>query len=123
MVLEVDYTSVFMICSVFIFSYRKALTDAHCRDIGDYDALVIVQLGGFSEGELLLYERMQMTPMLLARYAQDGGDRARRHMLAMCRSDPEILADVLGHFVAIASEKIDHVSMTTYRMEDTKAQS
>jgi hypothetical protein len=85
-----------------------ALTDAHSRDIGDYDALVIVQLAGFAEGELLLYERMQMTPMLLARYAQDGGDRARRHMLAMCRSDPEILADVLGHFVAIASEKIDH---------------
>lgn len=47
-----------------------------------------------------------MTPMLLARYAQDGGDRARRHMLAMCRTDPEILADVLGHFVAIASERI-----------------
>ena len=49
-----------------------------------------------------------MTPMLLARYAQDGGDRARRHMLAMCRTDPEILADVLGHFVAIASERIQH---------------
>lgn len=69
---------------------------------------MIVQLAGFSEGELLLYERLQMTPMLLARYAQDGGDRARRHMLAMCRTDPEILADVLGHFVAIASERIQH---------------
>lgn len=84
------------------------MTDAHCRDIGDYDALVIVQLAGFSEGELLLYERLQMTPMLLARYAQDGGDRARRHMLAMCRTDPEVLADVLGHFVTIASERIMH---------------
>ena len=85
-----------------------ALTDAHCRTIGDYDALVIVQLAGFAEGELLLYERLQMVPMLLARYAQDGGDRARRQMLAMGRKDPEILADVLGHFVEIASEKIDH---------------
>lgn len=73
--------------------------------------MVLVQLAGFAEGELLLYERLQMTPMLLARYAQDGGDRARRHMLAMCRTDPEILADVLGHFVAIASERIqqDHL--------------
>jgi hypothetical protein len=85
-----------------------ALTDAQCREIGDYDALVIVQLAGFAEGELLLYERLQMVPMLLARYAQDGGDRARRQMLAMGRKDPEILADVLGHFVEIASEKINH---------------
>ena len=83
-----------------------ALTDTHCRDIGDYDALVLVQLAGFAEGELLLYERLQMVPMLLARYAQDGGDRARRQMLAMCRNDPEVLADVLGHFVEIASEKV-----------------
>lgn len=85
-----------------------ALTDAHCSDIGDYDALVLVQLAGFSEGELLLYERLQMVPMLLSRYAQDGGERARRQMLAMCRNDPEVLADVLGHFVAIASEKVKH---------------
>jgi hypothetical protein len=85
-----------------------ALTDAHCRDVGDYDALVLVQLAGFAEGELLLYERLQMVPMLLARYAQDGGDRARRQMLAMCRNDPEVLADVLGHFVQIACEKVNH---------------
>jgi hypothetical protein len=83
-----------------------SLTDAHCRDIGDYDALVLCQLAGFAEGELLLYERLQMVPMLLARYAQDGGDRARRQMLAMCRSDPQLLADVLGHFVSIASERV-----------------
>mmetsp|Transcript_22754 Transcript_22754/g.34476 ORF Transcript_22754/g.34476 Transcript_22754/m.34476 type:complete len:1057 (+) Transcript_22754:116-3286(+) len=83
-----------------------ALTDAHCSDIGDYNSLVLVQLAGFAEGELLLYERLQMIPMLLNRYAQDGGDRARRQMLAMCRNDPQILADVLGHFVSIASEKI-----------------
>lgn len=85
-----------------------ALTDAHCRDIGDYDALVIAQSAGFAEGELLLYERLQMVPMLLSRYAQDGGDRARRQMLAMCRNDPEILADVLGHFVDIASRRVNH---------------
>jgi hypothetical protein len=68
--------------------------------------LVIVQLAGFEEGELLLYERLQMTPMLLERYAADGSEKSRRQMLAMCQTDPEILADVLGHFVSIASEKL-----------------
>lgn len=86
------------------------MTDSHSRDIGDYDALVIVQLAGFEEGELLLYERLQMTPMLLERYAKDGSEKARRQMLAMCQTDPEILADVLGNFVAIASEKLSSVS-------------
>lgn len=81
-----------------------ALTDSHCREIGDYDALVIVQLAGFEEGELLLYERLQMGPMLLSRYAKDGSEKARRQMLGLCQSDPEILADVLGHFVAMVSE-------------------
>lgn len=99
------------------------MTDAHCRDIGDYDALVIVQLAGFSEGELLLYERLQMTPMLLARYAQDGGDRARRHMLAMCRTDPEVLADVLGHFVTIASERFIKHDGTAAGEDDASLQS
>eukprot|EP00934_Nitzschia_sp_Nitz4_P006160 Nitzschia sp. Nitz4//scaffold35_size145790//53677//57308//NITZ4_003021-RA/size145790-augustus-gene-0.134-mRNA-1//-1//CDS//3329549097//6150//frame0 len=84
-----------------------ALTDSHSRDIGDYDALVIVQLAGFEEGELLLYERLQMGPMLLSRYAKDGSEKARRQMLAMCQSDPEILADVLGHFVAMVSENMN----------------
>lgn len=83
----------------------QSLTDSHSHDIGDYDALVIVQLAGFEEGELLLYERLQMTPVLLERYAKDGSEKARRQMLAMCQTDPEILADVLGHFVEIASEK------------------
>lgn len=69
----------------------QALTDSHCRDIGDYDALVIVQLAGFQEGELLLYERLQMTPMLLERYAKDGSEKSRRQMLALCQSDPEVL--------------------------------
>lgn len=83
----------------------QSLTDSHCRDIGDYEALVIVQLAGFEEGELLLYERLQMTTVLLERYARDGCEKSRRQMLAMCQTDPEILADVLGYFVEIASEK------------------
>ena len=87
----------------------QMLTDSHCQDIGDYDALVIVQLAGFDEGELLLYERLQMGPMLLSRYAKDGSEKARRQMLAMCQSDPEILADVLGHFVNMASERLGEV--------------
>jgi hypothetical protein len=95
----------------------QALTDSHSRDIGDYDALVIVQLSGFEEGELLLYERLQMTSMLLERYAADGSEKSRRRMLAMCQTDPEILADVLSHFVAMASEKlkIDHSVSYTKR--------
>lgn len=83
-----------------------ALTDSHNREIGDYDALVIVQLAGFEEGELLLYERLQMGPMLLAQYAKDGSPKARRQMLAMCQSDPEVSADVLGHFVNMVTERM-----------------
>lgn len=83
-----------------------ALTDSHNRQIGDYDALVIVQLAGFEEGELLLYERLQMGPMLLSRYAKDGSEKARRQMLAMCQSDPEISADVLGYFVNMVTERM-----------------
>lgn len=48
-----------------------------------------------------------MTPVLLERYAKDGSEKARRQMLAMCQSDPDILADVLGHFVEIASHKLN----------------
>jgi hypothetical protein len=66
-----------------------------------------VQQAGFQEGELLLYERLQMTPMLLERYAKDGSEKSRRQMLAMCQSDPELLADVLGNFVEIASQKLN----------------
>lgn len=51
-----------------------------------------------------------MGPMLLSRYAKDGTEKARRQMLAMCQSDPEILADVLGHFVAMVSENAKNVS-------------
>jgi vacuolar protein sorting-associated protein 11 len=71
--------------------------------------LVICHLAGFDDGELLLYERLQMVPMLLERYAQDGSVKARRQMLAKCQADPEVLADVLGHFVAIASERMNAV--------------
>lgn len=91
------------------FGFAKALTDSHCRDIGDYDALVIVQQAGFEEGELLLYERLQMTPMLLERYAKESSEKSRRQMLAMCKADPEMLADVLGHLVTIATEKMKNV--------------
>ena len=52
-----------------------------------------------------------MTPMLLERYARDGSEKSRRQMLAMSQTDPEILADVLGHFVAIASEILSGVRM------------
>lgn len=95
----------FVFCNIL-----QALTDSHCREIGDYDALVIVQLAAFEEGELLLYERLQMGPMLLARYAKDGSEKARRQMLAMCQSDPEILADVLGHLVSMVSINTKNVS-------------
>jgi hypothetical protein len=52
-----------------------------------------------------------MTPVLLERYAMDGSEKARRQMLAMCQADPEILADVLGHLVEIASEKLNSNSV------------
>jgi len=58
----------------------------------------------FTKGEVLLFERLQMSSMLLERYAKEGGERERRQMLAMCRSEPELLADVLGYFVAMASQ-------------------
>mmetsp|Transcript_9317 Transcript_9317/g.13380 ORF Transcript_9317/g.13380 Transcript_9317/m.13380 type:complete len:597 (-) Transcript_9317:482-2272(-) len=95
------------------------LTDPNVDEIGDYEALVIVQSAGFTEGEVLLYEKLQMTPLLLEQYAKDGGDRARRQMLAMCRSDPELLADVLGYFVVMAAQKsgleghVDNESITS----------
>ena len=71
---------------------------------------MIVQLAGCEEGELLLYERLRMGPMLLSRYAKDGTEKARRQMLAMCQSDPEILADVLGYFVNMFAEGATAVS-------------
>jgi len=79
---------------------------AASEDLGDYEALVIVQQQEFVDGMIMLYEKLQMAPMLLEKYAEDGSYKARRQMLAMCRSDPELLADVLGHFVTMASKEI-----------------
>jgi len=78
---------------------------AASNELGDYEALVIVEQQDFVEGVIMLYEKLQMIPLLLEKYSQDGNYKARRQMLAMCRSDPELLADVLGHFVTMASEK------------------
>lgn len=67
---------------------------------------MIVQQARFADGELLLYERLHMTPFLLERYAKDGTNKSRRQMLAMSQSDPHILADVLGLFVGMATQKL-----------------
>lgn len=80
-----------------------ALTDTYAEELGIYEALVIVQMANFTKGEVLLFERLQMSSMLLEKYAKEGGERERRQMLAMCCSDPELLADVLSYFVAMAS--------------------
>lgn len=48
-----------------------------------------------------------MTPVLVERYAKDGSEKARRQMLALCQTDPDILADVLGHLVEMASQKLN----------------
>ena len=79
----------------------------HVDNMGDYEALVIVQAAGFTEGEVILYERLNMVPMLLEEYAKSGTDRARRQMLAMCEQhDPEIFAEVLSNFVIMANERL-----------------
>ena len=75
--------------------------------MGDYEALVIVQAAGFKSGEILLYERLNMTRMLLEEYARSGTDRARRQMLAMCElNDPDLFAEVLAHFVSMAGRRL-----------------
>jgi len=81
------------------------LSDHH--DMGDYEALVIVQAAEFSDGEILLYERLNMVPMLLEQYAASGTERARRQMLAMCERDPELCPEVLAHFVKMYGERAD----------------
>ena len=84
----------------------------HVDNMGDYEALVIVQAAGFTEGEVILYERLNMVPMLLEEYAKSGTDRARRQMLAMCEQhDPEIFAEVLSHFVTMANERLKGVRL------------
>jgi len=62
----------------------------------------MVQLAGFTEGEILLYERLQMAPMLPDRYVIYGAERLRRQMLVMCRSDPALLGNVLGYSIKLA---------------------
>jgi hypothetical protein len=81
------------------------LSDHH--DMGDYEALVIVQAAEFSDGEILLYEKLNMIPMLLEQYAASGTERARRQMLAMCERDPELCPEVLAHFVKMYGHRAD----------------
>eukprot|EP00571_Detonula_confervacea_P014445 CAMPEP_0172306174 /NCGR_PEP_ID=MMETSP1058-20130122/7296_1 /TAXON_ID=83371 /ORGANISM="Detonula confervacea, Strain CCMP 353" /LENGTH=1547 /DNA_ID=CAMNT_0013017977 /DNA_START=1 /DNA_END=4644 /DNA_ORIENTATION=- len=85
------------------------LSENHVDDMGDYEALVIVQAADFADGEVLLYERLNMVPMLLEEYAKSGTDRARRQMLAMCehQHDPEVFAEVLSHFVTMAGDRLN----------------
>lgn len=89
---------------------KQLLSENHVDDMGDYEALVIVQAAGFTDGEILLYERLNMVPMLLEEYASNGGERARRQMLAMCEHDPELFPEVLAHFVNIAGKEANKVS-------------
>ena len=81
---------------------------------------MIVQTANFEEGELLLYERLQMGPMLLSRYAHEGSEKSRRQMLAMTQNDPEVLADVLGHLVSIGSGQISDASATDTHDDDSE---
>ena len=80
------------------------LSENHVEDMGDYEALVVAQAAGFTEGEILLYERLNIVPMLLEEYAKSGTNRARSQMLAMCEHDPDLFAEVLAHFVNMAGE-------------------
>lgn len=74
--------------------------------LGDYESLVIVQQYHFVEGEILLYEKLQMISLLVEKYAMQRTYKARRKMLALCRSDPDILGEVLGYFVGMVNEKL-----------------
>lgn len=88
-------------------SAKALLSDFHMlSDIGEYEALVIVEEQNFDEGIIMMYEKLQMTQLLLEKYAEDGSYKARRKMLAMCRSDPELLADVLGFFIQKATKEM-----------------
>jgi hypothetical protein len=89
----------------------QMLSESHADDMGDYEALVIVQAAGFLEGEILLYERLNMNHMLLQQYAVAGDERARRNMLSMCEHDPDLFAEVLAHFVRMAGERLHKVSL------------
>ena len=86
-----------------------ALTDGHVNDIGIYEALVLCRLSGFSQGEVVLYEKLHNAPTLIERYASEGTERARRQMLAISQGDPDLVADVLGHFVSQSSNRLSHL--------------
>ena len=86
-----------------------ALTDGYITDIGIYEALVLCRLSGFSQGEVVLYEKLHNAPILIDRYASEGTERARRQMLAMSQGDPDLVADVLGHFVSLSSGKLSNL--------------
>ena len=89
------------------------LSENHVDDMGEYEALVIVQAAGFTQGEILLYERLNMIPMLLEEYAKSGTDRARRQMLAMCDiHDPDLFAEVLAHFVSMVGKQRNKDNLT-----------
>lgn len=87
----------------------QMLSECQADEMGDYEALVIVQAAGFIDGEILLYERLNMFPMMLEQYARSGNEGARRHMLAMCEHDPELFAEVLAYFVSMAGDKLNKV--------------
>ena len=80
------------------------LSDSSADDMGDEEALVIVRAAGFAEGEVVLYERLGMSEMLLEEYARDGGEAARRKMLALGRKDPELLVEVMSRLIEMAAE-------------------
>ena len=79
------------------------LSDHH--DMGDYEALVIVHAAEFSDGEIFLYEKLNMVPMLIEQYGASGTERARRQMLALCERDPELCPEVLAHFVKMYGDR------------------
>ena len=112
------YGGELLICHLISFHpyvpYKQMLSEngQHVDDMGDYEALVLCQTAGFTEGEIILYERLNMVPMLLEEYAKSGTARSRRQMLAMCEQhDPEIFADVLFQFVKMAEERLNGVRM------------
>lgn len=81
------------------------LTDPKNGDIGDSEALVLVDLAGFTDGQTILHERLNMVQFLMERYTKNDDEKSRRQMLALSRSDPEILAMVLSRFVHTAEQE------------------
>lgn len=91
----------------------RILRNPHAKYDEDH-ALVLVQMHGFREGQLCLYERLKMFPMVVQHYmevadsaAADGNARkaadARRTILSKCReyevNDPNLWVQVLSFFV------------------------